>query len=364
MPAGPNSLGGLDHGTMLEALLVVSRLRTWLPVFAILAGCGGENQEAECGWGGREPERLPGCPAEPAPVDPDGSLSHWVVDAVQLPATHTLANQLGMNLDCDPQDRGDNALGHLVATVYSQEASDLNDEVAAMIAAGRLLHLIALRATRLDDAAGVGFTLLHGLDADGDPTNNFGGTGEFDIETARGRGTVAGPVRDGLLSLEGDQLPLGLLLPSLDEVVILPIERSRVEAVVVDGRLEGKIGGAVPEAAVDAILIPFLHRALLRAIERDCLIDGASQPPCPCEPDSFGELLLLLLDEEPDRGEDELRGDCVLELDEFRNDSLVSSLLAPDVDVFDDEGELNLRCDGVKDSLSLGVGFTAVPAQF
>jgi hypothetical protein len=34
------------------------------------------------------------------------------------------------------------------------------------------------------------------------------------------------------------------------------------------------------------------------------------------------------------------------------------------MDLFDEAGQLNPRCDQVKDALSIGLGFTAVPARF
>ena len=53
-----------------------------------------------------------------------------------------------------------------------------------------------------------------------------------------------------------------------------------------------------------------------------------------------------------------------MSVDELRNNDLVSSLLSPDVDLFDENGDFNPRTDEVKDALSFGLGFTAVPASF
>ena len=49
---------------------------------------------------------------------------------------------------------------------------------------------------------------------------------------------------------------------------------------------------------------------------------------------------------------------------ELRTNALIMSLLAPDLDLFDSAGIYNPRVDGVNDSLSFGVGFTAVGAVF
>ncbi len=50
--------------------------------------------------------------------------------------------------------------------------------------------------------------------------------------------------------------------------------------------------------------------------------------------------------------------------DELRMDDLIASILAPDVDLFDSTGAFNPRVDGIKESVSLGVGLTCVPALF
>ena len=49
---------------------------------------------------------------------------------------------------------------------------------------------------------------------------------------------------------------------------------------------------------------------------------------------------------------------------EFADDPLIGSLLSPDLDLFDGMGNFNPRVDGIRDSLSLGVGFTGVGATF
>jgi len=319
-------------------------LRVVVPLLATLAGC--------------ESEPLPdACHSAPVPIDPAGTTTVWVVDSVDLPSTATKANQLGFNLDCDEQGRPDNALGQIVATIYSYESSDLDAEVAALIAEGKLLHLMTLQSTGLVDATGVGLTLQHGIDLDGDPTDNFSGDEPFAVDPSIWSGTTSGDLVAGHLSLRGGELPLGLILPTLDEPVILPIDGARVEADVSGGRIEGRIGGAVPRDAVTFILIPFIYTALQRAIDRDCTGVATLQHRCGCQAGSFGETLIDLFDEEP------TGGDCVISLDELRNNSLASSLLAPDVDLLDQDGVVDPRADGVKDSLSLGIGFTAVPAR-
>jgi hypothetical protein len=49
---------------------------------------------------------------------------------------------------------------------------------------------------------------------------------------------------------------------------------------------------------------------------------------------------------------------------EVENNGLVKLLLSPDLDLFDAQGNLSPNTDGVYDSLSFGIGFTAVEAVF
>ena len=66
--------------------------------------------------------------------------------------------------------------------------------------------------------------------------------------------------------------------------------------------------------------------------------------------------------EQPDRPGSQPDGDCDITLEEFRNNSAVSSLGAPDINLFDGD-ELGPRSDDTKDSLSVGIAFTAVRAE-
>jgi hypothetical protein len=49
---------------------------------------------------------------------------------------------------------------------------------------------------------------------------------------------------------------------------------------------------------------------------------------------------------------------------EVENSALIHSLFAPDVDLFDATGAFHPLTDNVKDSVSVGFGFTCVPATF
>jgi hypothetical protein len=295
-------------------------------------------------------------------VDLSGAETTWVVDSITLPLTATQASQYGTNVDCDEQNRPDNSIGQVLATLASMWGSDdVNAVLAEYVADARLLHLITLRATSTTDADGAGFTVRHGIDVDGDPSDNFSGTEAFAIDEGRGRGTVTGRFIDGRLRARGGQVPFGIAMPYLDEVLIVPVEYASVDAEIVDGKLVGRIGGGITTEAVDIILMPVFQYIVERIIDRDCTGVATQASRCGCV--GSGDLLVDYLDEEPDRPGDDQDGDCAVYTDELRRNSLVSSFLYPDVDLLDADGNLDPRADGVKDHNSIGIGFTAVPAQ-
>ena len=76
-----------------------------------------------------------------------------------------------------------------------------------------------------------------------------------------------------------------------------------------------------------------------------------------CEDGSAGEQVLTLFD---------ANGDCTVTTEELLASDLVDGTIRnPDLDLFDgDSDEFNPNQDGVKDSISLGVGFSAVAGTF
>lgn len=277
-----------------------------------------------------------------------------------MPVSAAQAQELGLDLDCDPRHYPDNALGQILSSIWSE---DVNADVASMIQEGRLLHLIDVQATSVVDASGVGFTVLHGVDIDGDPADNFSGTEDFAVDGTRGQGTAAGSIAAQHLSARGGPLPIAFGLPSLEEIYILPIEGARIEVEVSGGGLSGRIGGGIRYEVVRATLIPLFEYLFGELVARECVDADAGRPPCGCAEGELGQTLLDYFDEQPDRAGTEPDGDCVITADELRDSSLLSSLFAPDVDLFDQNGDLNPRQDGIEDSLSIGIGLTAVPAQ-
>jgi hypothetical protein len=317
-------------------------VRYALVVIAVCACDTAERADADCE------------PIVAAPIDARGEVHRFVVDTIRIPASFTEALQLGRDIDRDPQGRPDNQLGMILSVIRTHLDTDLNAETAALIDAGKLLHLLEVRATSLGDAAHVGALLFHGVDTDGDPADNFSGDETFGIDGSRGIGLTSGAIADGVLDLTSGTFPIAVTFPGLGEPFVIELVAGWIDGDITADGLSGRLGGAVTVDELDRALIPALVEGLNRIIARDC-------PDGTCESGSGGELLVDYFD---DCGEGSSTCDGLLSVDELRSNDLVSSLLAPDMDLFDEAGQLNPRCDQVKDALSIGLGFTAVPARF
>ncbi len=290
----------------------------------------------------------PCVPRAAVEVDPAGARHQYVVDTIQFATSVSGSDELGLDLDRDPRSIPDNTLGVVLSMFESLGDYDLNAEVQQVIDSGAILHLLELQTTSLDGAGNVGLRVLHGVDRDGDPTDNFTGTERFGIDASRGIGSLSGYIDDGYVVVDVGTVPLAVTLPGIEEPYVLELYGARIEATIGPDGLTGRIGGAISQSDLNTKLIPILADGLGRIVTRDCVDD-------PCDEASFGAALLDYFD-------DNLDGE--ISVAELRDSPLTSSLLAPDVDLLDDKGQLAPRCDGVKEGISIGVGFTAVPAIF
>jgi hypothetical protein len=103
------------------------------------------------------------------------------------------------------------------------------------------------------------------------------------------------------------------------------------------------LGGAVTKDDIDNEVIPAIAAQLTPLVMRDCHM-LSSPPTCGCDDGSTGKTLIGLFDAGTK--------DCAISVDEIKNNSLIVSLLAPDVTI---NGKM---------ALSLGVKATAKKATF
>lgn len=294
------------------------------------------------------------CSREPTPVNPDGALTGWVVDRLDLPSNYDETQRLGLDIDYWFDDDIDPAVDNQLGTVTSIFAGtlgyDVDAEANAMIASGALLHLLELQTTSTTNARGAGMRVGLGLDLDTDATDNFSGSEPLEFDPAHGSGLVTGDIVDGQFHFFMGETRIGVAFPGMDEPFILPLIETQVAGTITPTEITGRLGGGVPAEFIDQTMLPVILEGLDRVIARDC-------PDGTCVPDSSGDLVLHFLD---------ANADGTLTLAELRDAPLVQNLLTPDLDTRNDvTGEPLGNCAGVNDpdALSLGLGFHAVRAQ-
>lgn len=330
-------------------------------------------------------ERAPKEHAAQGKVDPKGTHTQYVLDSLKIPTTANEANVYGLNLDGDEEERPDNALGQILSTVGSSRGDiNLQETVDAQIMDGDIILLANMQATSLITATGVGMWVFLG---DGDTATpapclddqdqvcgqHLMGTGSFTIsrDSPPPENTlVIGQNVGGQFTGGPGNLLIEVALVEGSSLVLTLIgARMEIGQVSDNAVVDGKFGGAITKSELDNTVLPTLSDLMADTISRDCTgmeVDcpGANCRPCGCEEGATGRTLLDLFDDES--------RDCKVTLEELKANSLVSSQLAPDVDLLNcpnqdsppKECEFNPRKDGVKDSLSLGIGFTAISGSF
>jgi hypothetical protein len=334
-------------------------LASALSLSAIACGSSGDDDDDDFGP----------CYDDPAAcVDDVGVDYQYVADTITMPTSATQAQQLGLDLDGDPQGRPDNALGQILSTLASQGDVDLQESIDEQVLEGGLLLLFTLKATGLTTAADAGGWVLLGDNPTPEPC-----TDPLDILTCGqhldGNGTftlAAGSPTDAVLhgniiasKFTGGPGKITLEL-SLGDVAGITVNLigARMEVSVSEtGLTSGKIGGAITDDELNNSVLPAIVTVMDESIGEDCL----GSPPTCCVEGSTGETLIDLFD---DCSDGSTSCDCAVDLEELRTNDLISSLLAPDVDLLDADGSFNPRKDEVKDALSLGIGFTATTASF
>jgi hypothetical protein len=227
---------------------------------------------------------LAACATDPEPITYTGEARRFVVDSIRVPLNNTEAREFGADLNGDRAV--DNQLGMVISTL-SSVSGNVTLHGDEMIAAGALLSSAELVA---DDFANDETVALRYFAADGDSAELIGGElagGRF-VTEANGAGAVTLPV-----FVDSDP-------------IVIPLVRMRA-ALVADGRggFDATIQGAVPadvarKAAFTAIAQMFATR--------------------PIDHVAFFRLI-------------DSNHDFKVTQDEFDHNTLIASLMAPDLDI-------------------------------
>lgn len=304
---------------------------------------------------------------DPVVCDPTTYQDYtFVVDSVQLPTTPAEATQLALDLDGAEPIRADNTLGMVIATLADQANLDVTTAVTGAINAGDVILLSSLQTDSLAGSACARLGVYLGANPSVPPCVDVNDTvcgghlqGDASFEIAQGSPTdtkIDGQILPGGQFELGDNPPgnfvIEIDIAELGQPLALNLIGARVETTVSEGELtSGLIGGAITEADLQNSILPAIHGVIADVVTADC---GGAFPDC-CTPGSAGEQVLGIFDADDS---------CDVTLEELTTNELISALLAPDVDLLNANGEFSPNEDGIADSLSIGLGFTATTGTF
>jgi hypothetical protein len=285
---------------------------------------------------------------------PTGPHYGYVADTVVVPRNNAEAREIGLDLNGDKTI--DNQLGMVLGTLAGQgfEVQTTLDEA---VDAGSIILLLDLQTPDFASTTGAGLSIKLG-DSDTamptpctDPTmpatcgKHLDGTGVFTIDAGSPADAgVEGKIAGGVFTGGPGEIKLQIALADADPIDLSLIgARAKATGITEDGISEVILAGAITQSQLDTEVIPNIQAQLPPIIAEDC--DPAAGPPeCGCLANSTGDTIISLFDTSPK--------DCEVTVEEIKTNSLIQSLLAPDVTI-----------DG-QDALSLGLKVSAVGASF
>ncbi len=309
---------------------------------ASTSGSGGDSGAADApGGGGNAGGSLggqAGAPPEDPPPAPETRV--FVCSKQKLPTKKT-----DYAADLDGNGVADNQYGAFVAS-FSAQNVDLQAIDDKATAAGLGLQLLSLTVpdSNLSKSNGVSTELTQAV-AQAMP--DFSGMGSFKADpsapTAKLLGAIAAGVFTSTPLTVGSAPPKLLVRLEFGVPVVVPVQIYALSYhVAANGLSEGQLNGAMLATDVDSYVPPALAKSLN---------DG-----CTAQPDGQScKTALAVFDTNKDQS---------VSADEIRANNVIQGLLAPDVKLLDAQGHYAPAKTGVKDSYSIGIGFSAVAAKF
>lgn len=325
--------------------------------FATSAGCGFD----------KLPDLIldapPHADAAPDAVMLTGPHSHYIADKVFVPTTNTQARDFGLDLDNDGTI--DNQLGMVLSTFAGMgfPIQQANDQT---VAEGQLLQLVDVQTpdfanaplagllTRFADKATVTPPACNSGESYDPVTmanckHHLTGNGSFTLDASTPNDPpLVGPVTNGVFSGGPGTASIQIAVVGA-QAIQLNLIGARFKASGLSATLAPSstadsiiVGGGVTQDDLDNKFIPDLQMQLAAIIARDC--NGEVLPPsCGCMDPSEGKNVIGLFD---------TNQDCMVTVDEVKNNNLIVSLLAPDLTI------------GGTLALSVGVKLSVVNATF
>jgi hypothetical protein len=272
--------------------------------------------------------------------------------------------------DLNGDGRVDNQYGNIVGALSAQTI-DVQGAATQAIAVGQSITLVderSMDAAFASDACAA-TTMYAGLAM---TSPDYSGTGHFTIDGSATVGHFTGPIASARFTSEPS--PATAQVPSTVQVNLAIFGSTPVTLVGArvtyqrgaNGSVTGgQLNGAIRKYDVDHQLVPDIAAALTLKVQTDpsssstmqilSIFDNGGKASPACAAGTCQNL-----DGSCAVAQDNVISDC-----EVGTSGLIQNLLAPDVQLFDAAGNYRPNpANTTKDSLSVGLGFTAVPATF
>lgn len=284
-------------------------------------------------------QRAPAPTRTPQVQPVTGAQYLFVTNKLTLPTTQTQAEALALNVDEDSQGHTDNKFGQLLSLLTSAVPKlELQPSLDQAVNNGQIVSLHVVRADDPMNDPSVSWSITLGLQSQSPP--QFDGSDEFTLDSAVPPYTpIVGSVTNGQFAggPGAAKIQISLLGQSVDVDLIGVIIEADLSA---NGCLNGKLGGGITGEELRGKLLPTMADGLNQIIKAD---------------QDLSNTLLQVFDSD---------NNGTLTGQELENNPLLMIAISPDLDLLDSSGAFNPGYDGAKESYSVGLGFTCVPASF
>jgi hypothetical protein len=273
------------------------------------------------------------------PLPTTGVQYYFVASKLQIPTTQEQTQTFAFNVDGDAQNSLDNKLGNLFALLTTTaQGVELQSTLDQAVNAGQVVSLHVVKANDPLNDTSVSWSIFLGQKAQSAP--KFDGSDHFKIDsTVPVNPPIIGSLTDGHFTGGPGNLRTQLFL--LGQNIYVDLTGVRLEAdLSADGCSNGKLGGGLSVEEFRGKILPAITEGLNQAIRADKNAENTFLPLF--DSDSNG----------------------IITIQEFENNPLFMIAVSPDLDLLDASGKFNPGQDGVKDSYSIGMGFSCVVASF
>ncbi|MSP61133.1 MAG: hypothetical protein EXR72_12465 [Myxococcales bacterium] len=317
-------------------------------------------------------------PAEKDTTMAEGTDSQYVVTRLLVPAQRS-----DYAIDLNGDNRVDNALGNIIGALASNglmPQAGIDDSVAA----GSVILLFSVKATSLTTASNVGVTMYLGKSM---KMPDFSGTGMFTKDDSQKPADLFGKIASGKLTTNNPvttktpvavSISLPLLGAGVDPLVLVVNGAHISMNVTKEGLMNGQLHGSIKNADIQEKIIPSVASLLSKQVEGCGGMAGADGGVKPADGGaadggagkmctSTAMQVLQIFDTGGCANKDGSMAkiDGKIDVCEVATNSIITNVLAPDIQVYAADGSYKPAKDNAKkDSLSLGLGFEGKTGKY